>query len=516
MSLMPGTLFASDDRPAVVEPGAGAVSYAHLDETASRVADRLKALGVSPGARVGIYLRRSADAIGAMLGVLRASCVYVPVDPRAPVDRIAESHVDCAVQTTFVEDRFEPAYRDAMRRLGGGDAAVQRLGPVGLGRAVDAWATSGSGSEGVTRQDGLPSRPDIACLLYTSGTTGQPKAWMMSRKAIAAHAAWSHRLLAPTRDDVYANHAQFNFGMSLFDIYSSLGCGAALVLVPDQVRQHAPSVADLIARERVSIWFSAPAILSLIAEMDGLESRDLGSLRILAFAGEVFPLARLNALRRRLPHPRYFNFYGSTEANVAAFWELPSIGDLTEPPPIGRLCEHYEARIVGEDGRPAPPGAVGELQLRGGGLAAGYWRRPGAGLTPAADGGEPWFRTSDRAVERSTGDLRFAGRIGRMIKVRGYRVEPGEIEARLYQHAAIKEAAVVPAETESGPALVAHVSTTTGERPSIVELKEFCAGKLPAYMIPARFTFHASLPKTLRGKIDLQGLRAGRSEVSTG
>lgn len=511
-----GTLGAADDRPAVVEPGRGSVSYADLDRLAEKIAHRLSALGVARGSRIGLYVHRSTDAIAAMLGVLRAGCAYVPVDPRAPVERIAEIHTDCRVQAVFVEERFEGTYRDALMRAGGGGTSIQPLGPIGLGKAVEDWA-SGRGPDVVERRDDATLRPDLACLLYTSGTTGRPKGWMMSRQAVEAHVQWCHRFLAPTRDDVFANHAQFNFGMSLFDVYSSLGCGATLVLVPDEIRQHAARVVDLMVRERVSIWFSGPAILSLIAQVDGLESRDLSALRVLAFAGEVFPLPRLNLLRSRLPSPRYFNFYGSTETNVAAYYELPAGAVLDAPPPIGRPCAHYEARVVSHGGETAPLESPGELQLRGAGLTTGYWNPADSAESTAApvDGGEPWFRTRDLVVQLPTGDLRYVGRIGRMIKLRGYRVEPGEIETRLYQHALIKEVGVVPAEGPSGVQLVAHVSTATGERLSTVELKEFCAVKLPAYMIPDRFEFHPSLPRTSSGKIDLQYLRAAPRAAST-
>lgn len=509
MSQRLGMLPLSDDRPAIVEPGAGSLSYAALDRLADEVATRVRSFGATPGACIGLYLRRSADAVAAMLGILRAGCVYVPVDPRAPVDRVAAILDDCAVEAAFVEERFEAPCRAALDRVGRGDTSLLTLREVGCGRGIAAWAAARI-SPDVPVRSGRAALMDVACLLYTSGTTGRPKGWMMSRGAIEAHAGWCHQFLTPGRDDVFANHAQFSFGMSLFDIYSSLGCGARLVLVPDEVRQHGGFAADLIARERVSIWFSGPAILSLIAQLDDLESRDLSALRVVAFAGEVFPLRHLNALRRRLRHPRYFNFYGSTEANVALHYELAGSGDLEERPPIGRPCAHYEARVAGPDGAAAPPGVVGELQLRGGGLSAGYWKQP-APLDPlvaAADGRGPWFRTGDLAVEIPGGELRFAGRIGRMVKLRGYRVEPGEIEARLYQHPSIREAGVVSVETASGLELVAHVSLTDGGRLPTVALKEFCAVTLPAYMIPSRFEFHPSLPKTSSGKVDVQSLRA--------
>jgi acyl-CoA synthetase (AMP-forming)/AMP-acid ligase II len=229
---------------------------------------------------------------------------------------------------------------------------------------------------------------------------------------------------------------------------------------------------------------------------------------VIAFAGEVFPAPALQRLRARLPHPRYFNFYGSTETNVAAYYELPPELDIGGPPPIGRPCEHYEARVVDADGEIAAIDTVGELQLRGVGLTTGYINQEdltAERLIASSDGGLPWYRTCDLAIPLVGGDLRYAGRIGRMVKLRGYRVEPGEIEARLYENPHIKEVGVIPVEGPRGLQLVAHVS---GERRPLVELKAFCAVKLPAYMIPERFVFHSALPRTARGKIDFDALRA--------
>jgi amino acid adenylation domain-containing protein len=492
-------LGARDGRPAIIEPGRGSVSYAALDDLANRVAARLLALGVASDSRIGLYLHRSADAVAAMLGVLRAGCAYVPVDPRAPAERNAEILADCGVCTTLVEECFAGPFRDACGRLGrGGDA--QPIAAVGLGRAIASWAGEPA-NRGPTRES------ELACVLYTSGSTGRHKGWLMSRAAIAAHADWGRRLLAPVPGDVFANHAQFSFGMSLFDVFTSLGAGAPLVLVPDAVRQFADRIVDLISRERITIWYSGPGILSLIARVHGLEQRDLRCLRLVAFAGEVFPAPALRELRRRLPHPRYFNFYGSTETNVAAFHELPAGVDCDAPPPIGRPCAHYQARVMGLGGEPAAPSEVGELQFRGVGLATGYLDQPeltAERLLPAEDGGPPWYRTMDLVVALPTGELRYAGRLGRMLKLRGYRVEPGEIETRLHEHPRVTAAAVVPVEGPHGLQLVAHLCS---ERLPIIELKQFCAVKLPPYMIPERFVFHETLPRNLRGKIDFEALR---------
>ena len=160
--------------------------------------------------------------------------------------------------------------------------------PVGLGQALEDWATAPA------RVREPPGESELACMLYTSGSTGRHKGWMMSRAAIAGARALGQRADRARRaGDVFANHAQFSFGMSLFDIFSSLGAGVPLVLVPDEVRQFADRIVDLISRERVSIWFSGPGILSLMARAEGLEQRDLRALRLVAFAGEVFPAPAL-------------------------------------------------------------------------------------------------------------------------------------------------------------------------------------------------------------------------------
>jgi amino acid adenylation domain-containing protein len=499
-----GSLAARDGRPAVIEPGRGRISYAELDALADRVAARLLRMGLGGDARIGLYLNRSSDAVAAMLGALRAGCAYVPVDPRAPAARNAEILADCGVATSWVEECFADAYREAAAALGS-RARVETVGSVGLGAAIGAWA-------GEPAPPGPPPAARLACVLYTSGSTGRHKGWLMTREAVVAHGRWNRELLRPGAGEVFANHAQFNFGMSLFDIHSSLGSGAALLLVPDAVRQFPDRLVDLMARERITVWFSGPGILSLIGGLPDLEARDLSALRVVAFAGEPFPAPALRRLRQRLPHPRYFNFYGSTETNVAAWFELPPGADFDAPPPLGRPCSHYEARVAGLDGGAAAPGSVGELQLRGPGLASGYLGQPELSaerILPADDGGPPWYRTTDLVVELETGDLRYAGRLGRMVKLRGYRVEPGEIETRLHEHPQVVSAAVVPIEGPRGLELVAHLaSAPAGERPSVVELKRFCAAKLPAYMVPERFVFHVALPRNLRGKIDFEALRA--------
>jgi amino acid adenylation domain-containing protein len=469
-----GYLAARDDRTAIVEPGVGRVTYAELDDLCARVAGRLTAEGIGPGDRVGICLPRSTDAIAAMLGVLRAGAAFIPLDPAAPAERNARIQGDANVKLTL------------------GD-----LGAVGLGRAIGAWAGDARAPVTEVASDALAS------VLFTSGSTGKPKGVMMTRGNLDAFAAWIRATIVSSRDDVLATHAHFHFAMSAFDIFGATTSGATLVIIPETARASAERVTELIASEHVTIWFSGPAILSQIAQRE--HGARLASLRVLAFAGEVFPIAHLQHLRRQLPQPRFLHVWGSTETNVAVVHELDGTPDA--PPPIGRPCPHFEHRIADERGDAVAAGMPGELLLRGPAVYAGYLGDPE--LTAAKRFGD-WHRTGDLAIELPSGELRYAGRLGRMLKVRGYRIEPGEIEARLYEHPKVVEAGVVAEGEEGAQDLVAHLRTVDLAKLSLVELKQFCATKLPAYMIPKRFVFHDALPRNANGKIDLHAL-AGRA-----
>jgi amino acid adenylation domain-containing protein len=479
-------LGAVDDRTSIVEVGLGRLTYAELDALGSRIAHRLGGLGVGPGAKVGICLPRSADTIAAILGTLRVGAAYVPLDPEAPADRNVQILRDVGAHTTFVDTKS--TLRDSGLDL-------QILENVRLGRAIGAWA-------GDEHAAPVSHDPDsLASVMFTSGSTGKPKGVMMTRRALETFAAWIREALAPGPSDIFATHAHFHFAMSTFDIFGSLTSGAALVIIPDKLRANAERVADVIHEERVSIWFSGPAILTQLVKRERASS--LASLRVLAFAGEVFPIAHLRELRRQLPQPRCLHIWGSTETNVGVVHEVSR--DIDAPPPIGRPCPHFEYRVVDEHGELVERGVAGELVVRGPAVYAGYWNAPA--LTEEkrfTDPIGPWHRTGDLVIELPSGDLRYAGRLGRMVKIRGYRIEPGEIEARLYEHPSIVEAGVVTEGDEGEQDLVAHLRTT--EQLSVVALKQFCAAKLPPYMIPKRFQIHAALPRNANGKIDLQKL----------
>lgn len=500
---------AHPDNVAVVDPGRGTVSYRDFDRESDRLRDRLRAMGVQPGDRVGIWMRKSADAIIAIYGILKTGAAYVPVDPTAPPSRNAFILHDCQVRVIVLEARFTERLRAEIAALGSVPALIE-LDTVGGGAGLRAALAAAPADAAAASH--APAPGDLAYILYTSGSTGKPKGVMLSHENAASFVDWCSEVFEPVGADRFSSHAPLHFDLSILDIHVCLKHGATLVLVTEEASKEPRQLAELIERERITIWYSAPSILSLLTQFGDLGSRDLGALRHVLFAGEVFPVKHLRRLCELVPKPRYFNLYGPTETNVCTFYEVhpPVPPERTAPYPIGAVCSHLQGKVVDENGATLAAGAEGELCIAGRGVMQGYWGRPdltAAGFLVAADGTR-WYRTGDLVVLDGDGNYTYRGRRDRMVKRRGYRVELGEIEAGLYRHPQIKEAAVIalPAE-DAGVSIVACLAGNAAPRPSLVEMKRFCADNLPMYMIPDRFCWYDELPKTSTDKVDYQRLK---------
>ena len=356
------------------------------------------------------------------------------------------------------------------------------------------------------------SPDDLAYILYTSGSTGKPKGVMLSHRNGTSFVDWCSEALDPQASDRFSSHAPFHFDLSILDIYVPIKHGATLVLISEEIGKDPARLAAYAADKRISVWYSTPSILSLLAQYGDLANRDYSAMRIIHFAGEVFPVKHLRALQALLPGRRYFNLYGPTETNVCTFYEVPSQTpeERTEPFPIGKVCSHLRGKVVDENQQEVGRGEEGELCIDGPGVMQGYWNLPEqsakAFLDDTSDG--RWYKTGDLVVEDESGDYIYRGRRDRMIKKRGYRVELGEIESCLYRHPAIKEAAAIAiSDEENGVRVKAYLSTHDGSRPSMIALKQFCSERLPPYMVPDLFGFQPSLPKTSTDKIDYQRLK---------
>jgi amino acid adenylation domain-containing protein len=499
------------DRTAVIEPGQGSITYGELNALADQLRDRLHQLGVCHGDRVGIYLHKSIDSLAAILGILKTGAAYVPVDPGAPASRNAYIFADCQVKALVIEDRF---VNDILAEWGasGHTPELLILNQTGGGKYLKEMLDQAQTSAPMSPKDSFtPSLDDLAYILYTSGSTGKPKGVMLTHRAAISFVDWCSEAFEPHPDDRFSSHAPFHFDLSILDIYVPIKHGASLVLISEEIGKDPVRLAAMISESNITIWYSAPSILGFLAQYGKLERYNYSSLRIVLFAGEVFPVKHLRALNKLIPNPRYFNLYGPTETNVCTFYEIPQIipEDRMNPFPIGKACSNYRIGILDELGSEVVPGKEGELCASGAGMMIGYWNLPEktANAFLVDSSGNKWYKTGDIVFEGPDGNYIYVARRDRMVKKRGYRIELGEIEAGLYRHPAIKEAAVVALQNDDGVKIRAFVSHHKDSRPSIIELKQFCAQNLPAYMVPDLFSFLDFLPKTSTDKIDYQKLK---------
>jgi amino acid adenylation domain-containing protein len=478
----------------------GHLTWAELDAAADRVAACLVGQGVSIGDRVGLYLDKGLDAVIALYGIMRTGAAYVPIDPDSPLVRAAAIARDCAI-AALVADAGRIAGLQAV------DPATAARGIV-CGEERPGFVTW---KEAMAADDSPPHRPlvetDLAYVLYTSGSTGRPKGVAITHRNALTFITWVRDGLGLRPDDVLSNHAPLHFDLSTLDLFGAASVGATTCLVPATAAQFPAELARWIEASGVSVWYSVPTALSLLVRYGDLASVPLTRLRLVLFAGEVFPNRYLAELMRLVPAPRYVNLFGPTETNVCTWYEVHERPEPHGSVPIGRACANNRCQVVDEAGAVRHDvGAEGELVVTGPGVAQGYWgdeQRTAARFPVAGT-----YRTGD-IVEILDGaddhSLRFLGRRDNLVKTRGYRVELGEVEAALYTHPQVRECVVVAVADETvGNRLLAFCAPESPA--SAGELDETCRAQLPAYMVPEQIVLMDALPTTPNGKYDRKRL----------
>jgi amino acid adenylation domain-containing protein len=483
----------------------GALDYAELDALSNRVARALAGLGVGTGDRVAIWHEKSVKVVAAMQACLRLRAPYVPIDPTSPRARAGLIIQDCAcaaVVTTRARAGELRAAGIAVPVL----ALDEGAGATAAPSAHDLQTAPIVGWSDVQRLDpSLPSRvqPDLselAYILYTSGSTGTPKGVCISHRNALAFVGWSASAVGLGDGDRLANHAPFNFDLSVFDIYAAFLARASVHLIPETASYAPRQLVEFAQRRAISVWYSVPSVLQLMMNEGGLLRSELPALRTIVFAGEVFPIPALKRLQRGFPQVRLHNWYGPTETNVCTAYELPKLEDGEHREvPIGCAASGDLVYAVRADGARARQGEQGELWVEGPTVMLGYWGKPAQGDAP--------YRTGDNVLVEPNGLFRYAGRIDNQVKVRGHRIELGEIETALRTDPAIDDAAVVVAGAGLDARLVAFiVPVGDGQAPSIVQLKRVCAERLPRYMIVDMRHVLRELPRTPNGKVDRRAL----------
>ncbi|MFI0374441.1 amino acid adenylation domain-containing protein [Actinomadura sp. 1N219] len=449
------------------------LSYRELDAEAARLARRLRRLGVGPEDVVALLLPTPADVVTALLAVAKAGAAFLPLDPAHPDDRLRAMLQDAraALAVTTVAAR--------------GRACLDGVPPLLLDEPGDE-AAGGHGAR--------PHPSNTAYVVYTSGSTGRPKGVAVTHEGLAALRAALIVSGCGPGDRVLQIYSPA-FDAMVWEVCSALLTGATLVPAPPSVERAGAPLARFLADRRIT---QAALVPSILATLDA----DPATLPLtLTVAGEACPPA---LAARWAPGRRMLNAYGPTESTVCATISAPLTG--AGVPPIGAPIEGTRAHLLDPDQAPVPDGRRGEIYLSGTGLARGYVGRPGLTAerflpNPYGPPGSRMYRTGDLARRRDDGALEYAGRADDQVKVRGHRVEPGEVEAALTRHPRVRQAAVVL----DGGILVAHVTPATAD---VRELRAHAARLLPAYMAPGRFVRHDRMPMTRNGKIDRSALAA--------
>ena len=487
------------DATALVFERAGAteawLSYRQLERRSRRLAGLLRVLGVGPEARVGVCLERGPELMIALLAVHQAGGAYLPLEPALPAERLGRLLADSRARVVLTQERWQ-------RKLGGfqGDVVLADRRPASREPAAAARVH--------------PDHP--AYVIYTSGSTGAPKGVIVSHRAIVNHVLWMLSALPFSNSDRVLHKTPIGFDAAACEIWAPLAAGARLILARPDGHRDAGYLAAATRRFGVSVLHVVPYQLGLL-----LDQPDFGRCRALArvdCGGETLGPELVERFRRRLPEVELVNVYGPTEATIHAAYGHLRDADRHRAVPIGRPIRGARVHLLGRRSSLVATGGAGRMHIGGAGLARGYLERPAATaerFVPdpfVSSPGHRLYDSGDLARHLPDGRLLFLGRADRQIKLRGLRVEPGEIESALERHPAVRRAAVVPVLHAPGDLrLIAFLAGVGSGRPSSAAVRAFLRRRLPVAMIPARLVWLTELPINASGKVD----RAALARMST-
>ncbi|MEU9144177.1 amino acid adenylation domain-containing protein [Streptomyces sp. NPDC048349] len=496
---------AADPAATAVSCGPDALSYGELDERANRLAHHLVSLGAGPGVLVGLSVERGVDMAVAMLGILKSGAAYVPLDPAYPAERLAHMVQDSGTKILVTHRGLErrlPATSAVVVDLDGDGPAIGRLP-----RTAPQTAVSGT---------------DLAYVIYTSGSTGRPKGVAVEHRSVLHLLENCRPAYGFDERDVWTVFHSYAFDFSVWELWGCLVTGGRAVVVPRDAARSPEAMWSLLEAEGVTVFSQTPSMFrELVATAAERGRAQLPALRWVVFGGEPLEPKHLTAWFDRYGsgRARLVNMYGITETTVHVTFQEVLAGHLADGGriPVGRPLPGYRVLLLDASGRPVPVGVPGEIHVAGGGLARGYLNRPELTaerfpLNPYGAPGERMYRSGDLARWRADGTLEHLGRSDDQVKVRGFRIEPGEIEAALVGHAGIREAVVTVHQDENGHRrLVAYL--VGGGELSTAQLREHLAASLPDYMVPALFVVLEALPLSPSGKVDRRALPAPEAQA---
>lgn len=482
---------AAEPDKVAVKTEAGSMTYGEFDRAADRLAAGLYARGVERGDRVVLFLPNVLDMCTAVFGVARSGAAFVPVNATMKEAKLAEVFRLARPAVVLCDDE-----RAEMARA----AAASVEDPPSVATVAEASA-DGPVPEG-------PLDIDLGAVMFTSGSTGEPKGVMLSHRNFAFATTSICEYLEMTPEDRILSVLPLSFGYGLSQLLTCVRARATLVL---ELGLTLPGrVVRLLEDEKATGFPAVPTAFAMLTALKGLAERELPHLRFVTNAGAGLSGPGLQAVRRTFPRARLYSMYGQTECTRVCFLQ-PDLLDV-RPASVGRAIPGTDAWVVGADGEPAEPGEVGELMVRGDHVMQGYWDDPeGTGRRLRA-GRWPWERvlaTGDLFRTDEEGYLYFVGRSDDIIKSRGEKVAPREVEDVLYGLPGVAEAAVVGVPDRLlGEAVIAHVVVADGTEGDPEALRRGCAERLEDYMVPRRVVLREALPRTPNGKLDRRALAA--------
>ena len=474
-----------------------AITFLELDRRANRVANELIAKGVRPKTPIGVYMKRSIDAIVAILAVLKAKCPYVPLDTSQPRHRLNLLLKTCHSEIVLTTHAL-------LNDLPEGTQCIVIEGDAVL------WA-----NQARTASPSFLSQDDIAYIISTSGTTGVPKGVAGTHRAIMNRLEWMYRTFPFSSNEVCCHKTALSFVDSVWEVFGPLFRGVPNLIISEDVLIEPELLIALLARYRVTRIVLVPTLLNVLLEcVPNLRER-IPDLKFWTVSGENLPIALAKKFRAALPDAILLNLYGSSEvAGDATFYVVGEHNPTRDAVPIGKPISNTQVYVLDANREPVPMGVPGTLHVGGDCLAQGYWLRPdltGERFVPNPFGAKSSliFDTGDRAKWLPDGNLEFLGRLDTQIKIRGFRIELAEIESNLIEHPLVREAVVtVTGSTSEARQLTGYV--VSRDRSTIVpeELRRFLRERLPDYMIPAHFVQMGELPLLASGKVDRRALPA--------
>ena len=494
------------DAVALVD-GMTELTYRDLDDRANRLARRLAGRGAGPGVAVGLLVERSAGMAAGILGILKAGAAYLPIDPAYPAERAALMLEDAGVPLLVTQASLAD-------RLPGHRAEVVLIEETCGGAGIPACLEVGKG------QAGMPAPPapaDPAYIIYTSGSTGRPRGVVVPHRAVVNHNVAASRLFGLRADDRVLQFSSIGFDIAVEELFPAWASGSAVVLRGGDESLDPAAFHEAIGRDRITVLDLPTAYWhAWTAWLASSGAKLPGSLRLVVVGGERALASALASWRgvAGSDRVRWINTYGPTEAAVIATAFEPGRWEVEGEIPIGRAIANARAYVLDERFRPMPPGLPGELYLGGEGVATGYLGRPGLTAEKflpdpfATDPGARMFRTGDRARWRSDGVLEFLGRVDDQVKVRGFRVEPGEVEAALLALEGVRQAAVVASKDDAGAVRLVGYVVPDREGGVPAEIRRKLRETLPGHMVPAAVVLLEALPLTPSGKVDRRALPA--------